>query len=742
MNLLDLIDTRQGTNNQNSFSHGNTLPYTTVPFGMNAFVHQTRNSDVRYFNAHDRTSFGIRLTHQPSPWMGDYAFLVFNVFGLTPEETVQLDGINDPELIENLSRSSYNPDYSTFKPHYVSYTRLRDAIEMELIPTTYGASFRANNISETNYMTVSISATGKLEVSEDGTEVTGYTDQLSGSKYNNYGMYFNFKAKNNQFKVVKQTKHFNGEHLMEMYWLELTDTEGKENLEFDLTTSFINLEQAEVNYTKDSFYTLDWNEKKTFSGNRWLAYLEKIDVEHSDFELVKTFYTSLYRTATFPQRAYEINADDEKVHFSPYTGRVEKGYYYLNNGYWDTFRTNYPLYAILIPDYIPHFIEGIMNIAREDKYLPKWTSPDERGLMPGTLVDAVIADAVVKGLVDDELAEELLDAMIFTATTASENELEGREDADFYFEKGYIPAETVESVNKTLDFAFSDFCIAQVASTLGKDDIADEYYESSLNYRNLFDESTKLMKPRDANGERLEDFADHRWGEHYTEGSAWQNSFSVFHNIGDLIELHGGDQAFYESLLTLVNMDAKFEVGGFSQEIHEMSEMAMLQFGQLAISNQPSFHIPYLFIYAGYPNVSQLVLKQLMMNFFDSSFDGFPGDEDNGSLSAWFILSSLGLYAVTPGTKEYVLGISIWDKATVHLDNGQTIDIQSNPQEPYLTVVNHRKVNKQSYEKDYVLYEDLMAGLEIKQHLGVVPSITPTKPENRPFSLNQNQKDK
>lgn len=741
MNVLDLIDTRQGTNNQYSLSNGNTLPYTTLPFGMNAFVMQSRMNDVRYFNAHDHTTYGVRLSHQPSPWMGDYAFVVFNMLHLNDEEEAKLMNEDDGQkLSEEMNKSSYQPNYATFNPHHLSYQRLRDRLKIDLVPTTYGAAIQTQNITAENnlFFSVAIAEKGKLDVSEDGSELNGYTDQLSGSKYGKFGMHFSIKASEATFEVVREMDYMEDEHAMTMYWFKFKNPV-KSTLDLHFTTSYISLEQANINYQTDKQTTLSLADKKQAVASEWLTYLDKIDVNHSDMELVKTFYTSLYRTATFPQQAYELSEAGERIHYSPYTQKVESGYYYLNNGYWDTFRTNYPLYALLIPNRVPKFIEGILNIAREDKYLPKWLSPDERGLMPGTLVDAVIADAVVKDLVDKEIAKELLDAMIFSAMTESDHELEGRENTKHYFEKGYLPASTNESVNKTLDFAYSDFCIAQVAKALGEDEVADKYYESSLNYRHLFDKENMRMSPIGEDGEFVDSINDHRWGEHYTEGSSWQNSFSVFHNIADLIALFGGDEVFYEHINGLVNMEAIYESGDYGQEIHEMTEMAVLQFGQLAISNQPSFHIPYLFTYAGYPNVTQYVVKQLLTNLFDTSPEGFPGDEDNGSMSAWFVLSSLGLYAVTPGTNEYVLGINIWNDAKIHLENGKEISFESNHQEPYLNVVSKRQVDGESYEKDYITYEQLMNGAHVKQKLGVIPSVKPTALENRPFSLNKKQ---
>ncbi|UUX35479.1 GH92 family glycosyl hydrolase [Fundicoccus culcitae] len=736
LTVLDLIDTRQGTNNDRSFSHGNTLPSTTTPFGMNAFVPQTRLGDVRFFNSNDKVIYGIRLSHQPSPWMGDFAFIIFNFLGLNDKEEVEFLKSEDSELVEKYNKSSFNPDHTVFKPHNFSYRRLRDRLEVELIPTDYGASLRAGSLSKKIYFTLGIAEDGNLTVSDDGKELRGYTNQLSGSKYGKFGMYFIVKSKDCKFELVKKSNYVEDEHPMEMYWLKVKGNETIDYIELDVTTSYIDLEQADINYSSDIFFTYDWESKEQNSSEKWLEYLDKITVKHSNLSTLKTFYSCLYRTATFPQRAYEIK-DENIIHYSPYTAKIEKGYFYLNNGYWDTFRTNYPLYSIIIPDSIPKFIEGILNISREDKYLPKWVSPDERGLMPGTLVDAVIADATVKGLLDREIVEELLEAMIFNATTPSDNELEGRENAEFYFDNGYIPSENSESVNLTLDYSYSDFCIGQVANYLDRGDIAEKYYKYSLNYRNLFDSKSNLMKPRNLNGEHLTDISNYEWGGSYTEGSSWQSSFSVFHNIEDLIKLHGGDEPFYQHVLELINSDPIFEVGDYGQEIHEMSEMAALQFGQLAISNQPSFHIPHLFIYAGYPQISHLILKQLMMNTFKYTADGFPGDDDNGSMSAWYVLNSLGLYQVTPGTDEFVLGISIWDEAVVKLHNNNSIVIKSDPQEPYLNVVESRMVNNIKYDLEYIKYEKLMSGVIIEQKLGVIPNLSQVSESKRPFSLNK-----
>ena len=325
--------------------------------------------------------------------------------------------------------------------------------------------------------------------------------------------------------------------------------------------------------------------------------------------------------------------------------------------------------------------------------------------------------------------------MLYTAETESVHHLEGRQGASDYRRLGYLPVSDGESVNKSLDYAYSDFCISQVAQALGDWERAKDYRQQSLNYRHLFDDETGLMRAKDQAGQFLGDFVSQAWGGPYTEGSAWQQSFAVYHNLADLVALHGGDAAFYEQLRALVNQPASYRVDGYGYEIHEMLEMARRDWGQLALSNQPSFHLPYLPIYAGYPHMAHQLLKSLMLEAFKLEEEGYIGDEDNGSLSAWFVLSSLGIYAVTPGTNQYVLGISIWDQASLNLSEGRGFQWTTLNPSQVLNVVLSRQLNGRDYAAHFLTYEDIMAGGQLEQELGLLPSIKPLEASLRPFSL-------
>lgn len=749
---LSLIDTRQGTNNCYEFGHGNTLPYTGTPFGMNHFVLMSRWDDVRFFHPEDVSLFGIRLTHQPSPWMGDFNFSIMHSQLVSKAEIEFFKSLHQSKLSVNqfqaLFRTNYKAQEAIFQPHYLKYRQMKDHLSVELVATMRGASIKYNVSEWAYYQNISVYQEGisfvytmmlagdvQVEIVENR-QLHLYTNFTSGSKYNKMGQYQSIYFTDDIELISKFQTELLGESLQVIMLKLKQSIDCHSQIEIDLSTSYISWEQSKINYQSDPFFQLDWDSKIDYSARLWHDYLDKIDVTDfdNDNEKVKTFYNCLYRTATFPQMAYEINAQGKKVHYSPYTGQIESGSFFTNNGYWDTFRTNYPLYALIIPEKMPDFIEGILNVYHEDGYLPKWLSPDERGLMPGTLVDGVIADAIVKGLVSKEQAKELLEAMIFTANNEGRHETEGRQGYGDYLNKGFLSNDYHESVNKSLDYCFSDFCIGQVADYLGQADLAYEYWQRSKNYRHLFDKHYSSMHPKDNKNKFTADFVTHRWGEGFTEGSAWQNSLSVFHNIQDLIDLYGSDEAFYQHLYELVNQLPIYEHGSYNQEIHEMVELAQANFGQLALSNQPSFHIPYLFIYAGYPYVTHHLIK-LLLQTFNSGVNGFIGDEDNGSLSSWYVLSSLGLYAVTPGTTQYVLGMNTWRKATIYLTDGAKIEWSTPYASTEATFVKQRLINGSKYIDEYINYDILMKGVTIVQDVGIIPPIMKVSNQHRPFSL-------
>ena len=392
--------------------------------------------------------------------------------------------------------------------------------------------------------------------------------------------------------------------------------------------------------------------------------MEKLKTD--DEKSLSTFYSCMYRAFLFPRKAYETDNNGKTVHYAPKTGEVKDGVRYTDTGFWDTSRTLFPLFSLIARDEYEEMLRGFVNDYLECGYLPRWISIGEVGCMPSTLIDCTIADAVVKGIGTRELWETALRGMIHHANTEASDRRYGRNGALAYKKYGYVPKNLQkESVNLTLDAAYGDWCIATVAKALGYDDIYSEYIERSKNYKNLFDTETGFMRGRDEEGKMSEDFDPCIWGGDYTEGSAWQNSFWVPHDIEGLCDLYGGKDAFIRKLDELFSEPPVYRVHGYGGEIHEMREMAAVDFGQCAISNQPSFHIPYLYGYLGETEKCQEVVERMCKELF-SAEEGFPGDEDNGSMAAWYIFSCIGMYPICPGKDEYVRIKPLFDEIKIN----------------------------------------------------------------------------
>lgn len=727
--MLHYIDTRQGTNNKYTYSNGNTLPYTAVPFGMNHFAVQTENEGSWYFNPNDRVFQGFRLTHQPSPWMGDFAH-----FLMTP--------IADDKIRGTVftCQSSYRPEEATFKPNYVKVKQMRYNIVSELTPTCYGAAIRVkyNSVQQAGFV-INAKQKSKMTLDVENRTLSGFFNNYSGSRDENFGIY----------AVLTFDKSIDaattGYYDAEGNFTAATELDGTDRhfvvrfldcergtLQVKLSTSYIGFDQASLNYSRELAPGFD--ELKEQAADKWNHYLNKIKVTDRDEEKVKTFYTCLYRMFLFPQKFYELNENDEPIHYDTTAKAVKKGILYTNNGFWDTYKTVYPLYSLIAPKEYEEMMEGYLNSYRETGFLPKWLSPDERGLMPGTLIDAVIADAAMKGIGTD-MMPELLEAMLTAATTQSQKDGYGRQGTIDYLKYGYVPLDYHESVNHTLDYAYSDFCIGQVASVLDKTDVAEKYKQSSLNYRNIFDKETGHMRAKSKDGEFRPGFSDTSWGLDYAEGSSWQNGYAVYHDFQGLIDEYGSSDKFFEKITELCNKAPDFDVKGYGFEIHEMSEMAAVDFGQVAISNQPSFHIPYLFNYVGQPASSQIVIKQIMTHLFNSGYDGFPGDEDNGSMSGWYVFSSMGFYPVCPGSNEYVLGIPLFDSVTVELANGKQLHVNTENNNPQSNFVSGLAVDGETYTKLFITHEDIMSGKTLDFRLGLAPTHRNYSADELPFSL-------
>lgn len=638
------VNTRLGTFNLRRFSNGNVLPYTAVPHGMATFTVQTEQGDDNWFYSPYSHSFeGIRLTHRPSPWMGDYGQLI-------------LTGQRGPLLFDAARRwSVYDRRGCVLEPAYMRGYVYRDEYTFELSPVNSGAKLRFT-FSEEGENRVNLIGWERTVFTVEKDCVTGYTTAATHpASCGELREYF----------VLKLSVPFSAEEGRNAISLLTRERV----IDCSFATSFLSVEQAKRNCEREiGSRTLE--EVKAAGEEEWERYLSKATVE-GDEDRKGVFYTCMFHAYLWPRRFYEWDEEGRPVHLNFKTGERAEGVLYTDNGFWDTYRTLFPYLSLVDTALYAEMAEGFLNFYHESGWLPKWLSPDNVSCMPGMLIEAVLADAIVKDLVPRDTAEKLLEAMLKDGEVACDEAGLGRVCLGEYRKYGYIPYTAAkESVNETLDCCYGDYCIAQAARKLGKTEIAERYEKYAKNYALLFDKETGFMRGRDEKGNfRSEPFESCRWGGDYTEGSAWQNSFAVYHDIAGLDALYGGKLA--EKIDRLLEMPPRYFVGSYGEEIHEMSEMAA-EGSQCAISNQPSFHIPYIYSELGdVKRTAELVEK--LSRLFTNDEEGFPGDEDNGSMASWFLLSALGLYPMCPSRPDFTVSVPLFDKISLTLANGNVL---------------------------------------------------------------------
>lgn len=624
MDYIKYVNIKQGTDSVKRFSNGNTLPLVQLPFGFSSFALQTNsNRENWFYHPNDKSYEGIRLTHQPSPWIGDRGAVVF----LPQTEEAYSDFEKVWSGYEELE----------MKPHYLKIYAKRPACEVELTPTVYGANVRMN-FENNGYVSV-LPADGDIEYKYDFDNNRVFcnvcAEYLKSSESDGFKTYFVFQFKND---VIDTARCTDGHIALK-----------SNRVEFCMAASYISYEQAVLNLGDSDF------EKTKVENERiWNEYLGRI-VVNADEDTMKTFYSCMYRVFLFPHRAYEINAEGKAVHYAPSVKCVKDGIRYTDNGFWDTYRTVYPLFSIIAKDECKQMLEGFIRDYQDGGWLPCWTAIDAKNCMPSTLIDAVIADAAVKGLLSGDLLKEAYNGMIKHANENSPVPEYGRMGCEYYTKLGYVPFDKChESVNLTLDAAYGDYCIAVVADILGYEEDKEKYMKRSKNYANIFDKETGFMRAKDTNGNFREKFNPIAWGLDYTEASAWQTTFAVQHDFDGLAELYGGSEKLLKKLDDLFDAPIAYSVSGYKAEIHEITEFAAGNWGQCAICNQPSFHLPFIYAYFGETEKTNYWVHRICKEAFSWKNDGFPGDEDNGTMAAWYIFASIGMYPLTPGKKDFV----------------------------------------------------------------------------------------
>ena len=735
---VQYVNPLMGTQSSFELSAGNTYPAIAMPWGMNFWTPRTnRMGDGWQYTYTANRIYGFEQTHQPSPWINDYG-----QFSLMPVT-------GKPKMDEKSRASWFSHKSETAQPHYYKVYLADYDIVTELTPTERAAMFRFTFPQADSYIVVDAYDQGShVEIIPELRMIKGYTTRNSGGVPENFRNYFVIQfdkpftytatfaadsAKSPELKenTLQQTTFHTGAIIG-------FNTRKGETVHARVASSFISEEQAMRNLGElgdNSFDTLVAQGR-----DRWNSVLSRIEVE-GDIDHMRTFYSCLYRSLLFPRKFYEIAADGSILHYSPYNGEVLPGYMYTDTGFWDTFRCLFPLLNLVYPSVNAEIQEGLLNTYRESGFFPEWASPGHRGCMVGNNSASVLADALIKGILVSDT--ELLYQGLQHGANAVHPEVSstGRTGHEQYNRLGYVPCDAGihESAARTLEYAYNDWCILQVAKKLErpKKEIR-ELEKRALNYRNLFRSEYNLMCGRKADGTFEENFSPLKWGGNFTEGNSWHYTWSVFHDVQGLIDLMGGKKNFTAMLDSVFAVPPLYDDSYYGFPIHEIREMTVMNMGNYAHGNQPIQHMIYLYNYAGEPWKAQYRLREVMERMYSPTPDGYCGDEDNGQTSAWYVFSALGFYPVCPASGEYVLGAPLFKRATVHLENGNTFTVDAPENSHDNIYIGRMLLNGKEYGHNYITHEALTEGAHINIRMTPQPNLSRgTADEDAPYSFSR-----
>ncbi len=723
----EYVTTLMGTQSDFTLSTGNTYPAIALPWGMNFWTPQTgKMGDGWAYTYGAHTLRGLKQTHQPSPWINDYGqFSVMPVRG------------ND-KLDEESRQSWFSHQSETAKPYYYSVYLADHDIKAEVAPTERAAIMRFTfpESSESGVVIDAFDHGSAIEVIDDRT-IAGYTTRNSGGVPENFRNYFvmTFDKPFSGFELTDAPasykpgskvlypeggKSVKGDHAVAK--VHFTTARG-EQVNVRIASSFISREQAFQNLKE--LGDMDFDGVKEQARKRWDEVLGAIEVEGGSIDQYRTFYSCLYRSVLFPRKFYEVTADGQVVHYSPYNGEVLPGYMYTDTGFWDTFRSLFPLLNLVYPSVNAEIQAGLANTYRESGFLPEWASPGHRGCMVGNNSASVVSDAILKGVTPEEDVETLYEAMASgTDKVHPTVSSTGRLGHEYYNTLGYIPYNVGinENVARSLEYAYDDWCIAQVAAKLGRPaEEQQKWLTRAQNYRNLFDPETRLMRGRNEDGSFQKPFSPYKWGDAYTEGNAWHYTWSVFHDVDGLASLMGGREAFATMLDSVFVVPPIYDDSYYGKRIHEITEMQVANMGNYAHGNQPAQHMIYLYNYAGQPWKAQWWAREVMDRLYMARPDGYCGDEDNGQTSAWYVFSALGFYPVCPGSDEYILGSPLFRRATIHLENGAEIEIDAPENAPENRYVGAMQLDGKPWEHNFLRWSDLRDGARVRFDMQAEP---------------------
>ncbi len=734
MDYVSRVNTLIGSDSDFNLSNGNTYPAIALPWGMNFWTPQTSPMGDGWIYAYDAHKInGFKQTHQASNWLRDYG--CFSLMPITGELKIK----------EEERASWFSHKAETAKPHYYKVYLADYDVVTEITPTERAACFRFTfPKSDSSYIILDgFNKGSEVKIIPEERKIIGYSRYNSGSVPENFHNYFVVVFD----KDFITTSTWNGDHEKKNNLYEEDDhvgaiigfkTKRGEHVNVKVASSFISYEQAELNLKREigekDFTTLK-NEAKEI----WNSELSKIKVEGGSDAQLNTFYSSLYRVLLFPRKFYEFDAQNKMVHYSPYNGEVLPGFMFTDNGFWDTFRATFPFFTLMYPDLNSDIMKGLVNTYKESGWLPEWATPGHRNCMIGSNSASIITDSYLKGIRDYDI-DILYEALLKNSNGYNKSiPSVGRYGASYYNDLGYVPYDVgiKENAARTLEYAYADYCISELASELGRPEEEIKLFEQrALNYKNLFDPEHKLMRGKNADGSFQSPFNPLKWGDAFTEGNSLHYTWSVFQDIEGLINLMGGEKEFVSMLDTVFSMPPDYDCSYYGFTIHEIREMQIANMGNYAHGNQPIQHMIYLYNYAKEPWKTQKHVREVMNKLYLDTPDGYCGDEDNGQTSAWYIFSAMGFYPVCPGSNQYVMGAPLFKKITLQLENGNTFEINAPDNSSSNLYIKNGNLNGKEFNKNWLNHSTIINGGKLFLKMDSVPNKKRgISEQDKPFSM-------
>ncbi|MFD0371734.1 GH92 family glycosyl hydrolase [Streptomyces sp. NPDC127114] len=747
--LSDYASTTRGTHSSGSFSRGNTFPATAVPHGFNFWTPVTNAATQSWIYEYARgnnaenlpTLQALSASHQPSPWMGDR-----QTFQVMPSAAA-----GAPPTDKAARALPFRHANETARPHHYGVT-FENGLKAEIAPADHAAVMRFTYPGDDASVVLdNVTEQGGLTLDPATRSFTAYSDVKSGLS-TGAGRMFVYGVLD--APVTSSAAQGVKGHLR-------LDAGPDRTVTLRIATSLISVEQAKANLADEIPEGTDFDTVRERAQQAWDEVLGRVTVEGATHDQLVTLYSSLYRLYLYPNSGFEKVGSTYRYAspFSPPAGpdtptrtgaQVVEGRPYVNNGFWDTYRTTWPAYSFLTPRKAGELVDGFVQQYKDGGWISRWSSPGYADLMTGTSSDVAFADAYVKGVDFD--AEAAYEAALKNATVVAPSRGVGRKGMETSPFTGYASTETHEGLSWSLEGYLNDYGIAKMGQALyektGRTRYRDEaayFLDRARKYVSLFDAKAGFFQGRDAKGAWRVPSASYDpriWGYDYTETNGWGYAFTAPQDSRGLANLYGGRAGLAKKL------DAYFATpetaspdvaGSYGSVIHEMTEARDVRMGMYGHSNQVAHHVPYMYDAAGQPWKTAEKVREVLSRLYTGSEigQGYHGDEDNGEQSAWFLFSALGFYPLVMGSGEYAIGSPLFTKATVRMDNGRTLVVEAPRNSARNIYVQGVKVDGVPWNSTALPHRLLAKGGTLKFAMGPRPSAWGTGGKAAPVSITQ-----